>query len=234
MSVIDIFSFIGGLSAKLYDDIEDNKHLLILKKNTFLLELLKGLHYISFTAVGMSDNLFYLVSYIANCLNLLANNDAYAKPYEHSLTYSFTIGLFLLNYKKICESIKSIYSYNFYIEIFAILFFLTFMFIEPLLVNSEISLMKLCFRISSSFICLFFYFLCQFPTNKYIFLYSFGYLSFSTLMQYISLNEELNKLKEEKNDTSQIEETNLDKIFNYIINNGKSCILWGSNPRVLE
>ena len=104
MVIIDIFSFIGGFSAKLYDDIEDNVYFSDFKKNNFLMELLKGLHYVSFMTVGMTDNLFYFISYIANLFNLIGNNHAYSNPYEHSLIYTFSVGLLALNYTKIYNS----------------------------------------------------------------------------------------------------------------------------------
>jgi hypothetical protein len=42
-----IAAFLGGLVAKMYDDISDNEKL-IQYKSEFILELLKGLHYIFF------------------------------------------------------------------------------------------------------------------------------------------------------------------------------------------
>lgn len=213
MSVIDIFAFVGGLSAKLYDDIEDNEEFIELRKNIFLTELLKGLHYISFMSVGLTDNLFYLISYLGNLLHSFKNEEAFAKPYENSLIYSFSLGLLLLNYRTIYETIETIQMY----EIFGILFFLACMFIEPFFIKSETSLLKLCVRISLTFISVLLYFLCAIPTNKYIFLYSCGYMLSSSIVQYISINK---KIKDENDDE-------IDKIV-------KSCILWGSNPRVLE
>ena len=138
MEIMDIFSFIGGFSAKLYDDINDNIYFTDFKKNIFLMELLKGLHYVSFMSVGMTDNLFYFISYIANLLNLLANKDAFSNSYEKSLLYTFLLGLFALNYKKMYESIKSINLYS--LNIFGVLLFMSFMFGEPLILNSEIIL----------------------------------------------------------------------------------------------
>jgi len=216
MEIIDVFSFIGGFSAKLYDDINDNIHFSDLKKNLFLMELLKGLHYVSFMSVGMTNNLFYFISYIANIFNLLGNNDAYSNPYEHSLLYTFSLGLLALNYNKIYESIQSIKLYS--LNTFSFLFIITFMGIEPLFLNSEISLAKLCFRISSSVVFLFFYLICDMPTFKYIFIYFFGYLFCSSIIQFISLNKEIKKLKENNNYESSIEqENNIDDFINFIL-----------------
>jgi hypothetical protein len=206
MSVIDIFAFVGGVSAKLYDDIEDNEELLNFKKNTFLMELLKGFHYISFMAVGMTDNLFYLISYLGNFLHTFNNEEAFSNPYEYSLSYSFFFGLFLLNYSKMYEAITSLSSYDSFIEMFGLSLFLGSMFSEPFLINVETSLIKLCYRLTCSLISLFLYFICKFPTNKYIYFYFFGYLGCSSIIQYICLNKKINKL-EEKDDCKLIIKT---------------------------
>lgn len=216
MEIIDIFSFIGGFSAKLYDDINDNIYFIDLKKNIFLTELLKGLHYMSFMSVGMTDNLFYFISYIANLANLLANNDAFSEPYEYSLTYTFSLGLLALNYKKIYDSIKLIKLYS--LNTFGFFLLISFMFGEPLILNSEVSLIKLCFRISSSFICLFLYFMCDIPTFKFIFIYMAGYMICSSIVQFISLNKQIKKLKENNNDELSIESNNnIDNFINFIL-----------------
>lgn len=216
MDIIDIFSFIGGFSAKLYDDINDNIYFTDFKKNIFLMELLKGLHYVSFMSVGMTDNLFYFISYIANLLNLLANNNGYSNPYEYSLIYTFLFGLLVLNYKKMYESIKSTNLYS--LNTFGLLLFISFMFGEPLILNSEVSLLKLCFRISSSFIFLFLYFMCDVPTFKFIFIYIAGYMICSSIIQFISLNKQIKKLKENNNDELSIESNNnVDNFINFIL-----------------
>lgn len=181
------------------------------------MELLKGLHYVSFATVGMTDNLFYFISYIANLFNLIGNNHAYYNPYEHSLLYTFLLGLLALNYTKIYESIKLIKLYS--INTFGFLFFLGFMLIEPSFLNSEVSLLKLCFRLSTSLICLFLYLICDMPTFKNIFIYCFGYLICSSGVQFISLNKEIKKLKENNNnESSSIEDkNNMDEFMNYIL-----------------
>ena len=91
--------------------------------------------------------------------------------------------------------------------------------IEPLLLNSEVSLLKLCFRVSSSLVCLFLYLICDMPTLKNIFIYCFGYLICSSVVQFISLNKEIKKLKENNNsEASSIEDkNNMDEFMNYIL-----------------
>lgn len=205
MTIIDIFSFIGGFSAKLYDDIEDNNYLSIYK-NPFTMELLKGLHYLSFISVGMEDNLFYFISYVANVFNMTSNNEAFSKPYEKSLLYIFLFGLLLLNYAKMYEEIISFNVYSF--DTLALIYFLCSMFAEPLFISSDVSLTKLCVRISSSLIFLFLYFMCNTQTPKHIIIYVFGYLSCSSFIQYISLREEIKHLKKIKKENENYNEEN--------------------------
>lgn len=193
MSIIDAFAFLGGLSAKLYDDIEDNEEFEEfgeLKKNIFLTEFLKGLHYVSFMAVGLSDNLFYLVSYVGNVLHSFKNKEGYSNPYENSLFYSFFAGLFLLNY---VEMYKTIVSINIY-ELFGILFFVGCFVVEPFIIKSEISLFKLCIRFFLTLISIILYFVCSCQTNKFIYLYACGYLLCSFVVQYICVNKKMHSV----------------------------------------
>lgn len=220
--IFDIFSFLGGLSAKLYDDFNDNPSFLNLKNNKFLMELLKGLHYLSFISVGMEDNLYYVLFYIANFINYLTSIGAYSEPYENSILYTFLLGFFLLNYTKIYQSIQSIKIYS--IDTIAYLWFILSMFFEPLIINKDVSLNKLCFRIFWAVLSLLFYFMCEMKTFKFIFIYVFGYLSCSCVIQYISLREEIKKLYEqnkqindEQNKQINITEDNTDKIIDIFL-----------------
>ena len=55
--------FIAGFVNKLYDDLVDNKCLKPYK-NKFVMELLKGLHYITLTAVSLQNPLFFIFGII--------------------------------------------------------------------------------------------------------------------------------------------------------------------------
>lgn len=223
--IFDIFSFLGGLSAKLYDDFNDNPLFLNLKNNKFLMELLKGLHYLSFISVGMEDNLYYVLFYIANVMNYLTSIEAFSEPYENSIIYTFLFGFFLLNYTKIYQSIQSIKIYS--IDTVSYLWFIASMFIEPVMINKDLSLNKLCFRICCVLLSLLFYFICEIKTFKLIFIYVFGYLSCSCVIQYISLREEIKKLykkneqihneKNEENKQINITEDNIDEIIDIFL-----------------
>ena len=83
-------AFLGGLSCKLYDDLNDN---IVLKKfcNATFMEYLKGIHYVSFVSVSMNDPLFFIICYIGCFINHIRDGDAFKEPYEHSLLYSFIL-----------------------------------------------------------------------------------------------------------------------------------------------
>ena len=95
-------AFLGGLSCKLYDDLNDN---IVLKKfyNTTFMEYLKGIHYISLVSVSIDDPLFFIIFYIGCFLNHLRDGDAFKEPYEHSLLYSFILLFIILDYTKITK-----------------------------------------------------------------------------------------------------------------------------------
>ena len=136
-------SFIGGLSAKLYDDLGDNS-LLHQFKNNILMEYLKGIHYMSTTVLSIEDPLFFCIFYLANYMNYLTNNEAFSNDYEHSLLYSFLLLFFIIDYTKIVKS--SIFDY-------LLLFCFCFtMYVEPLIMkyflqDCEFSYIKLIIRI---------------------------------------------------------------------------------------
>ena len=80
---------------KLYDDLVDNKCLKPYK-NKFIMELLKGLHYITFTSVGLQDPLFFIIHYCVNIFNFFGGKNSWENPYENSLFYSFFILWFII------------------------------------------------------------------------------------------------------------------------------------------
>ena len=95
-----ILATIAGFACKLYDDIYDNEKL-VEYKTEFNLEFLKGIHYITFITICLSEPLFFIIQVIINNLHNLSNKFAFAPPYEHSLLYSFLILFFIIDYKKI-------------------------------------------------------------------------------------------------------------------------------------
>jgi len=178
-----LISLLGGLSAKAYDDLNDNS-LLYKFKNNFIMEYLKGVHFVTFTTISINDPLFFIVSYIANVFNYLGNNDAYSEDYENSLLYSFLLLFVIIDYTKI-ES-------NSILDILLLVCMCIAMFIEPIIMryflqNCEFSYSKLIARtllLIFSFIC---YYIGTSKTVKYLFSYCMGYFIMSMLVQYYSL-----------------------------------------------
>jgi drug/metabolite transporter (DMT)-like permease len=127
------FSAIGGVSAKIYDDIVDNN----LEVSDTVKEALKGVQWIILALLSIHDFNFTLFFYIINFLNYLNNNEAFSLPYEHSLLYVYPIFL-LFNY-------YTIQAFN-YIDIIPILLCLLSGAIESYIFSEDISYKKLISR----------------------------------------------------------------------------------------
>jgi hypothetical protein len=61
------------------------------------MEILKGLHYITFLFLSFEEPLFLFIQYLNNVLHFFNNKYGYSKPYEKSLFYSFFLCFFLIN-----------------------------------------------------------------------------------------------------------------------------------------
>ena len=173
-----ILATIAGFVCKLYDDIYDNEKL-IDYKSEFNLELLKGIHYIIFTILCLSEPLFFIIQVIINTLHNLSNKVAFAPPYEHSLLYSFLILFFIIDYKKISMTVYDLAPF------FASACSL---YIEPFVLKSEYSVFKLGIRLISTCNCIIASLL---PFSKgitYILLYGVGYFLCSVFVQIHSLD----------------------------------------------
>ncbi len=184
MFIMAFIPFIGGLSAKMYDDLSDNKLLQQWHNKTFM-EFLKGIHFISFTTVSIQEPLFFIVSYLANVLNYFGNYDAYSEHYEYSLLFSFLLLFAIIDYSKIT-------AVNLFDKIL-ILCFCAVMFLEPILLrrffqNSEFSLQKLIMRITLLVFAMIFYVFATSMPMKYIYAYIIGYFVFSVGVQGYSLH----------------------------------------------
>jgi hypothetical protein len=220
-------SFLGGLSAKAYDDLNDNYKLKHFRNDTFE-EFLKGIHYISFTGVSISDPIFFYVNYIGNLLNHFANKDAFSESYEYSLLFSFPI-LFFMIYQSTKISRPSFLEYIFFI------IFLVGMYVEPILArvffdipdenssgefsSGEFSHGKLFTRIIFVLFCILYIFFDVSGTVSNIYSYMAGYLGLSAIVQYYSLyinkesplDNEVGVMVNEEVIPIQIEEDNLDE-----------------------
>lgn len=215
-------SFLGGLAAKAYDDLNDNYKLKHLRNDTFE-EFLKGIHYISFTGVSISDPIFFYVNYIGNVLHHFANKDAFSESYEYSLLFSFPI-LFFIIYKSTKISRPSFLEYIFFIILCA------GMYLEPTIARvffdrpdkfspDEYSRGKLYTRFIGILYCILCVFFDVSGTVSNIYSYTAGYLGLSAIVQYYSLyvnkespfDNEVDVMVNEEVIPISIEEDNLDE-----------------------
>ena len=176
-------SFLGGLAAKAYDDLNDN-HMLEEFRNSTFEEFLKGTHYISFTGVSIGDPMFFYVSYIANVLNHVANEDAYKEPYEYSLLLSFLI-IFLILHDTRTPRVSLL-------ESAILILFCMGMYLEPVVFrlffgNEEVSHGKMYSRTFFLLYSMFITVLGISKTTSNVFSYAAGYFALSVIVQYYSL-----------------------------------------------
>lgn len=175
-------SLLAGIAAKAYDDINDNPILKKLKNDT-LLEYLKGVHYVSFTTISLSDPAFFYFSYMINFLHNLTNESAYKNPYEHSLLYSFLLLFVIVNKHQ-----TKIY----FLDWLLLLNWCFCSFMEPIIAsyffkNKEFSRSKLILRTWCCAVLIVYFLLCKSITGKHIFSYFIGYFLISAIVQYYSV-----------------------------------------------
>lgn len=78
---MEFFAVLGGASAKIYDDIIDNN----IPMNATILESLKGLQWISLTAISLNDFNLTAIMYAFCIFNWIVNPEAFQIPYEIAL-----------------------------------------------------------------------------------------------------------------------------------------------------
>ena len=174
---VSFAALLAGFSCKLYDDLDDNETLVRFKNET-LMEFLKGVHYICFTTVSLDSPFWFIFNYIINVAHHLTNDEAFSKPYEKSLFFSFGLLFLLINY----TNIESLQWFE-YLILFGIL---CTMFMEPIFIKSDYSLIKLIHRTSCVLylILLLFIFPNMSNTLRYTCLYFIGYHLFSSMVYY--------------------------------------------------
>ena len=140
---MEFFAVLGGASAKIYDDIIDNN----IPMNETVLESLKGIQWISLTAISLNDFNLTLVMYAFCILNWFANPDAFVIPYEISLLILYPF-FFIWNF-----STASFFSFK---DIFCILIIIGSAVFEPVIHKfihyTEGSAEKFLLRLSSAII----------------------------------------------------------------------------------
>ena len=192
-------TLISGIVCKLYYDIADNKNFNNYKKNKIFMEILKGLHFITFTTISIDYPLFFYLTVVVHIIQYIMDKGAFYKPYEKSVLYSFSILFLLLDYKKINISFN-LSDVSFYIVFSCICI------VENLLIyKEEICLNKLLLRIVGIIYILFHLLFVKYNDKTIICLifYAIGYLLVSIMVQYYSLfivpkNKLSNKIKIEK------------------------------------
>ena len=204
----EFLSLFAGASCKLYDDLDDNE-LLSWLKTPFIMELLKGFHYVSFTCVSLHNAAFFYFNYFLNFLHLLTNKHAYSNPYEKSVIFTFGILFFILNKSEVSID------FNLY-DFTTFLFGCLLMYTEHLICPDEVSIKKLLCRVI---------FFVVFPLGtlwmswiqssaiKYSCWYQIGYGIISVMVQYYSLlvDEKLPLVLEEEEPVLVEEKPPLDK-----------------------
>ena len=180
-----LLALLAGAVVKLYDDLEDN-NLLHKFRNNILMEFLKGLQYVSFTSLSIKEPVFFIIQYVANIVNLIGNKEAWSKPYEHSLFYSYLLFFIIIDYKKITSFCI--------IDKLLCIIFIVVLFFEPILMkflyvnkDREYSFTKLIFRCINTVSAIILYFFSKSNTTKFLTAYSIGYMFISVLVQYYSL-----------------------------------------------
>ena len=197
-------AFFAGVVCKMYDDLADNSKLRKYKTE-FLLELLKGIHYILFTNVSIHHPLFFIIHVIIHILHHIFNKHAFNKPYEHSLLYSFLIVFLLIDYTNVTKI-----TINDFYFIIAISWTLS---IEPMIVKKEYSMLKILTRVFIVIVMNVFFSQFSGFIKEIIYFYN-GYFLISIMCQYYSLYIVKNKReKRKRKNVRPFNEATLDTII---------------------
>ena len=178
----ELLSLFAGICCKLYDDLNDNK-LLETYKTLFILEVLKGLHYVTFTSISLHTAPFFYFNYSVNILHSIFNSVAFSKPYEKSLWFTLGFIFFIVN------PIESSLYVSVLDKIYIFLSCLT-MLCEPLLFVEDISIYKLIYRslLFVSTLTLYLFYNTELSDFvKCTIFYVLGYVLVSSMVQYYSL-----------------------------------------------
>jgi hypothetical protein len=178
----ELLSLFAGICCKLYDDLDDNK-LLTCFKTPFILEVLKGFHYVLFTCISIHSAAFFYFNYSVNLLHSIFNSAAFSKPYEKSLWFTLGFLFFIVNP---IESSLNVYVMD---KIYIFLSCLT-MLLEPLLFVQDVSIYKLVYRslLFVSTLALYLFYNTELSDFvKCTIFYVLGYVLVSSMVQYYSL-----------------------------------------------
>jgi hypothetical protein len=186
---------IAGAANKIYDDIEDNfrfDHF----KTPHNAEMLKGIHYIMCTILGIAHPLFFIILYFATFINKFITPSSYVMPYESSLLYSFATLFLFLDYSKIdtlyADEKKFIIFGTLGVAIEEIVDYISKKIYknspDTILLTKEVSSQKLWMRLICMASLIFWNFKCKIsPSIQCFVFYIFAYLAVSCCTQFYSL-----------------------------------------------
>jgi hypothetical protein len=179
-----LLSFLAGVSAKLYDDLRDNK-MLKSYRNRDILEILKLFHIGAFITLSFEYPLYFYIIYTVVLFNIIGDPSCYKHVYERSIVITLLLFIPFLDHSKIIfPPIKTL------ISLCIILIITCFgAYTESTYIKEEFSLRKLLIRIGGFFWTLFIYYYYKGSSNfmEIIQLYVLGYLLLSVMMQTYSV-----------------------------------------------
>jgi len=190
-----ILAFLAGLSAKLYDDLKDNKKIKYYK-NKDVLEILKLFHMGAFVKVSFDYPLYSYFIGIVVLFNIIGDISCYKYVYERCLFIAIILFCPFFDNSKIKEPPVNTY--------WSILLLLPVLcigaYIESKNIKEEFSVRKLCIRFLGIIWCCFayYYFLPLYETISLIHMYVIGYLIVSVMVQIYSVFADDNKIKNKK------------------------------------
>ena len=196
----ELLALLAGISCKLYDDLEDNP-LLVSFKTPFIMELLKGFHYVFFTCVSLEESLFFYINFYVNYLHLLFNKFAFTRPYEMSICFTYGVLFFIVTKGEM------FLNFNFY-DLTCVSGSFIFAGVEHFLCPEELSVNKLIMRSILIISILLTLWVSWIKSKATIYLcYNFvGYFTVSVIVQYYSVFVENHPLLETEKPPLVLEE----------------------------
>ena len=199
-----LYPLVGGISAKVYDDILDND----IPANDIFKEALKGIQWITLALASVGDFNYTFMMYSMPFLQFFYNAEGFKLPYEYSLLLVYPI--FLLSFHTI--------QYPSIVEFVLILIFLCLCYFEPIFFPEDKSYKKIISRI----LCLMsFLFIILFgksfvsSSSRKLCAWNAGYALISCLFQFYMLqykeSKELEASKAEEPKASKTEESEASK-----------------------
>jgi len=190
-------ALLGGISAKLYDDIVDSD----ITVNDTVKESLKGIQWTTLTALSLHDFNFTFLMYFLNFVNHLVNPEAFKLPYEYSLLLVYPFLMFL-NY----DTVQYLNPINLVMLVPCMLSVC----LEPYLFTEDVSYNKFISRTCISIILIIFILFNNYlnisPSILKISIYALGYLITSSCFQLYLLYNKNQKDNSNKPDTPESDE----------------------------